>query len=89
MCGEAENGCSVAEVTLDAVIQYGRDLNKMAEELRANSKLSPESSRLVMDAFSLLAYKDLKLCPVQHLVEPQSRESIAAHVNSAILSEYR
>ena len=70
----------------DKLIKFGQSLQVMLNELEQTKGIKSErNTRLLQDAFSLLAYSDPWSSPVGWQLEHQERESVSAALNSAIL----
>lgn len=69
----------------EALIKFGRSLQLMALELEQTRGKSEGNSKMLQDAFSLLAYSDPWDSPVGWQLDPAGRESVCAALNSAIL----
>jgi len=66
---------------LKETFEYGQLLQTECDTVHESS----ENRRLLEEAFSLLAYRDLETSPMAMLLSPVQREHLAAALNSAIL----
>jgi len=69
----------------EALIKFGRSLQLMSMELEQTRGKNDSNTKLLQDAFSLLAYADPWESPVGWQLDPAGREPVCAALNSAIL----
>lgn len=69
----------------EALIRYGQSLQLFFTHLEQEKGRNDSNTKLIQDAFSLLAYPDPWDSPVGSQLEPQGREPVSAALNSAIL----
>ncbi|CAB4067212.1 RANBP9_10 [Lepeophtheirus salmonis] len=70
---------------LERLIHFGRCLQTMLTELETTNGKNEENTKMLQDAFSLLAYVDPWESPVGWQLDSSQRESICTTLNSAIL----
>ncbi|XP_050396558.1 ran-binding protein 9 isoform X1 [Patella vulgata] len=77
--------CGGNQEAIGKMLQYGKGLQSMSEQLRRQFGKNDANKRALQDAFSLLAYSDPWNSPVGHQLQPVKREPVCAALNSAIL----
>nr|ACO11898.1 Ran-binding protein 10 [Lepeophtheirus salmonis] len=70
---------------LERLIHFGRCLQTMLTELETTNGKNEENTKMLQDAFSLLAHVDPWGSPVGWQLDSSQRESICTTLNSAIL----
>ncbi|XP_071054407.1 ran-binding protein 9 isoform X2 [Onthophagus taurus] len=68
---------------VERILEFGRELNSMSQKLGTENQ--EKNQKMLVDAFSLLAYSNPWASPVGWQLDPVQRESICASLNSAIL----
>ncbi|CAF0796475.1 unnamed protein product [Adineta ricciae] len=76
------------EQLLLKILQFGRELHTLKQQLSAEYGENPQNDKILQDAFSLLAYPEPKTSPLAHLLEPSQREAVSSVLNSAILEAH-
>lgn len=69
----------------EALIKFGRTLQLQAMELEQTRGKNEANTKMLQDAFSLLAYSDPWESPIGWQLDPAGREPVCAALNSAIL----
>lgn len=70
----------------DKLIRYGQSLQTMLTDMELSMQIKDDkNTRMVQDAFSLLAYADPWSSPVGGQLDPKEREIVSRELNSAIL----
>ncbi|UYV62173.1 RANBP10 [Cordylochernes scorpioides] len=77
--------CGGSTAGVERMLQFGRDLNKLSQQLKREMGSNPVNKKMKEDAFSLLAYADPWSSPVGYQLDPIQREPVCAALNSAIL----
>uniref|UniRef100_A0A8C9T4T2 RAN binding protein 10 n=1 Tax=Scleropages formosus TaxID=113540 RepID=A0A8C9T4T2_SCLFO len=77
--------CGGNQAATERMIQFGRELQALSEQLCREYGKNPTHKKMLQDAFSLLAYADPWNCPVGQQLDPMQRESVCSALNSAIL----
>ena len=67
------------------MIQFGRELRVMCEQLKREFGASDQNEKALKEAASMLAYSDPWSSPVGYQLDPVQREPVCAALNSAIL----
>lgn len=84
-----ENGCLKFAIdhddNLKKILEYGRELFQEDNQNSNENGDAASNSKMLREAFSLLAYNDPWNSPFGYLMESSQREPIAALLNSAIL----
>ena len=76
---------SPRELHLPAILQFGKELQNLSEELKEKYGANEQNKRMLKDAFSLLAYRNLHESPVAWLLNPSEREVVCQQLNNAIV----
>ncbi len=63
-------------------------INEQQNGSLANNSDAANMTKMIRDAFSLLAYNDPCTSPLAYLLDPSQREPISALLNSAILEAH-
>lgn len=71
--------------SLDSILAFGRELSQMQLKISQEQGENPLNKKLLLDAFSLLAYHDPSNSPFGFQLDPAQRESISNMLNGAIL----
>ena len=70
----------------DKLIRYGQSLQTMLTDMELTLQRKEEkNTRMLQDAFSLLAYADPWTSPVGGQLDPKERDTVSRELNSAIL----
>lgn len=77
--------CGGSKAAVERMLAFGRELYSLSLGLLRD----PQSSQMLQDAFSLLAYSNPWSSPVGWQLDPQQREPVCAALNSAILGEFQ
>ncbi|KAK7483031.1 hypothetical protein BaRGS_00025694 [Batillaria attramentaria] len=77
--------CGGNRLAIEKMLQFGRELQGMSQQLRQQFGHSETNKKAIQDAFSLLAYPDPWNSPVGFQLHPVQREPVCAALNSAIL----
>ena len=70
---------------LPKLLEFGRELFEMNTQFTLEHGENPVNTKMIRDAFSLLAYKDPHTSPIGYQLESAQREPISALLNSVIL----
>ncbi|KAL1245134.1 Ran-binding protein [Trichinella spiralis] len=70
---------------VEQLVVFGRKLNQFAMRMEDQQLMDEKNKQLLLSAFSLIAYSNVKSCPAAYLLKPEQREPLANAVNSAIL----
>lgn len=73
------------DTNLKKILEFGRELFQQNNQLPNENGDNSSNSKMLRDAFSLLAYNDPWNSPLGYLLDPSQREPISALLNSAIL----
>uniref|UniRef100_A0A3B3DHI6 RAN binding protein 10 n=1 Tax=Oryzias melastigma TaxID=30732 RepID=A0A3B3DHI6_ORYME len=84
-CGNGRQLCGGNQAATERMIQFGRELQALSEQLCREYGKNATHKKMLQDAFSLLAYSDPWNCPVGQQLDPTQRESLCSALNSAIL----
>uniref|UniRef100_A0A8C7XDZ3 RAN binding protein 10 n=1 Tax=Oryzias sinensis TaxID=183150 RepID=A0A8C7XDZ3_9TELE len=84
-CGNSRQLCGGNQAATERMIQFGRELQALSEQLCREYGKNATHKKMLQDAFSLLAYSDPWNCPVGQQLDPTQRESLCSALNSAIL----
>lgn len=71
--------------SIKKILEYGRELFQENNQSSNENVDDPTNSKILRDAFSLLAYNDPWNSPFGYLLDSSQREPISALLNSAIL----
>uniref|UniRef100_A0A3B3S4Q6 RAN binding protein 9 n=1 Tax=Paramormyrops kingsleyae TaxID=1676925 RepID=A0A3B3S4Q6_9TELE len=77
--------CGGSQAAIERMIQFGRELQSMSENLRRECGKNAANKKMLKDAFSLLAYSDPWNSPVGYQLDAIQREPVCSTLNSAIL----
>ncbi|KAJ3596302.1 hypothetical protein NHX12_002711 [Muraenolepis orangiensis] len=80
------NSNSSREAATERMIQFGRELQTLSEQLSHEYGKNITHKKMLQDAFSLLAYSDPWSSPLGQQLDPMQRESLCSALNSAILA---
>uniref|UniRef100_A0A8C6PLV2 RAN binding protein 9 n=1 Tax=Nothobranchius furzeri TaxID=105023 RepID=A0A8C6PLV2_NOTFU len=80
--------CGGSQAAIERMILFGRDLQSMSEHLRRECGKNSANKKMLMDAFSLLAYSDPWNSPVGYQLDAVQREPVCSTLNSAILETH-
>ncbi|XP_030620471.1 ran-binding protein 10 isoform X2 [Chanos chanos] len=83
--GSSRQLCGGNQAATERLIQFGRELQALSEQLCREYGKNATHKKMLQDAFSLLAYSDPWNCPVGQQLDPMQREAICSALNSAIL----
>ncbi|KAL1229919.1 Ran-binding protein [Trichinella pseudospiralis] len=70
---------------VEQLVVFGRKLNQFAMRMEDQQLMDEKNKQLLLSAFSLIAYSNVKSCPAAYLLKPEQREPLANAVNNAIL----
>ncbi|KAM9754465.1 ran-binding protein 10 isoform 2-T4 [Menidia menidia] len=82
---EGRQQCGASQAATERMIQFGRELQALNEQLGREYGKNATHKKMLQDAFSLLAYSDPWSCPVGQQLDPTQREALCSALNSAIL----
>ena len=74
-----------SSATLAQILEFGRELFALNTQFAAEHGDNPANTKMIRDAFSLLAYNEPATSPIGFQLEAVQREPISALLNSAIL----
>uniref|UniRef100_A0A8C1M828 Ran-binding protein 9-like n=1 Tax=Cyprinus carpio TaxID=7962 RepID=A0A8C1M828_CYPCA len=80
--------CGGSQAAIERMIQFGRELQSMSENLRRERGKNSANKKMLKDAFSLLAYSDPWSSPVGYQLDSIQREPVCSTLNSAILETH-
>ncbi|XP_072567258.1 ran-binding protein 9 [Paramormyrops kingsleyae] len=80
--------CGGSQAAIERMIQFGRELQSMSENLRRECGKNAANKKMLKDAFSLLAYSDPWNSPVGYQLDAIQREPVCSTLNSAILETH-
>uniref|UniRef100_A0A1A8GT46 RAN binding protein 9 n=1 Tax=Nothobranchius korthausae TaxID=1143690 RepID=A0A1A8GT46_9TELE len=80
--------CGGSQAAIERMIHFGRELQSMSEHLRRECGKNSANKKMLMDAFSLLAYSDPWTSPVGYQLDAVQREPVCSTLNSAILETH-
>ncbi|KAJ8011417.1 hypothetical protein DPEC_G00057990 [Dallia pectoralis] len=80
--------CGGSQAAIKRMISFGRELQSMSEHLRRECGKNSANKKMLMDAFSLLAYSDPWTSPVGYQLDSIQREPVCSTLNSAILETH-
>lgn len=80
----SQNLCGGNPEAVKQMVEFGQHLRDLLKDIKSKS-LYLKNKRLLMEAYSLLAYVDPMNCPVGYQLLPNQREPVFASLNSSIL----
>ncbi|KAI1285197.1 Ran-binding protein 9 [Halotydeus destructor] len=81
-----EEYSSDANAHVKNVLNFGKELHQLSQNLKKHHHYHEQNTKILEDAFSLLAYSDPFNSPVGWQLDPSERETVAQQLNNAIVS---